>query len=128
MAYKLSFQFHRQNSSGQRRDESDANIKTTLQGHIDKEKITNTMIYPPSRNTIKVLFDSEEKLNKALDKKEKFRGSGFTLKLPMGLKASRTIFCAGIDQAIFTTYTPNDIKECLIGKGWEVVGIYYTRN
>ena len=85
----------------QRRDQQDVEIKTTLQRLIDEERIINTRIYPPSRNTVKVLFDSEEKLNKALDKKEKFKGSGFTLKLPMGLKVSRTIFCAGIDQAVF---------------------------
>ena len=71
MAYKLSFQFKRQDYSeiGQRREATDSEIKTILLGFIDKENITNTRIYPPSRNTIKVLFDSEEKLNKALDKK-----------------------------------------------------------
>ena len=127
MAYKLSFRFEREDHTIEGSVENNNEIRTLLSSKLDEKLIRTHRIYTPSRNSIKVLFPSDEEVNKVLQDTQHFIAVGFHPKISMTLKASRTIFCSGFDHALLTAYTKENIKEHLQSKGWEIVGIHIMK-
>ena len=124
MAYKLSFRFEREDHTFDRTSENNDTIRTLLYSKLDEKEIVPLRMYTPSRNSIKVLFKSDEEVNKILQNKMHFTSVGLHPKISMTLKASRTVFCIGFDQALLSTYNKELIEEHLKSKGWEIVGVY----
>ena len=126
MAFKVNFRFARENYSTEIMQQNNSTIKTMLLGKLDEKQILYTRIYAPSRNSIKVLFPSDDEVNKVLANTEHF--NPFQPKISMALKSSRTIFCIGFNEAILRMYNSVDIREELEGRGWEIAGIYTMKN
>ena len=103
-------------------------LRLELQELLEDRQISTIRIYAPSRNSIKVLFHSENELNKVFIFKEYFEQKGFHPKLSQALKASRTIFCSGFDPVLLQTYSKEYIEEYLENKGWKLVDIYVFKN
>ena len=66
MAYKVNFRFEREDYSTEAMRENNNTIRTLLYNKLDEKKIVSTRIYAPSRNSIKVLFPSDEEVNTVL--------------------------------------------------------------
>ena len=126
MAFKVNFRFARENYSTEIMQQNNSTIKTILLGKLDEKQILYTRIYAPSRNSIKVLFPSDDEVNKVLANTEHF--NPFQPKISMALKSSRTIFCIGFNEAILRMYNSVDIREELESRGWEIAGIYTMKN
>ena len=128
MSYKLVFRFDREDYSPEGRTRSNEEIRSWLHERFSKKEIIAERMFVPSRNSIKVIFQTEEEANKVLENKVHFYEKGFDPKITMAMKASRTIFCAGFDQDIITRYNQDDIKGYLEQRGWKVEGVYIMRN
>ena len=122
-SFKLAFRFERRNHN-----HDDNQYKLQLKGLLDGIEATTTRIYTPSLNSIKVLFPTEAELNKVMDNKAFIEHHGFTPRLSMALKSSRTVFCFGLDPGMVSTYSVNDMEDLLQAKGWDVVQIYIMRS
>ena len=60
-------------------------------------------------------------MNKALDKYAELKAKGFEPRIPISVKAARTVYCYGFDPTLLTTYSqPNEIQDILIQAGWKV--------
>ena len=105
MAYKLAFRFTRQDYSESAKADTDRVIRTTLQEKLDNKGIKTNRIYTPSRNTVKVIFYSETELNKVLDNERYFKAANLAPKISISLKASRTVFCGGVDPTLLANNT-----------------------
>ena len=66
MAYRLIFRFDRADYLESVRADIDREVKITLQQKLDQKSIKASRIYAPSRNSIKVIFLSEDELNPAM--------------------------------------------------------------
>ena len=66
MAFKVNFRFARENYSTEIMQQNNSTIKTILLGKLDEKQILYTRIYAPSRNSIKVLFPSDDEVNMVL--------------------------------------------------------------
>ena len=128
MAYKLSFRFEREDHTIDRTSENNDTIRTLLYSRLDKKEIVPLRMYTPSRNSIKVLFKSDEEVNKILQDTLHFTSVGLHPKISMTLKASRTVFCIGFDHALLSAYNKELIEEHLKSKGWEIVGVYIMKH
>ena len=128
MSYKLVFRFDREDYSPEGRQSSNEEIRSWLHERFSAKEIIAERMFVPSRNSIKVIFATEEEANKVLEDKTHFYEKGFDPKITMAMKASRTIFCAGFDQSIITRYNHEDIKGYLEQKGWKVEGVYIMKN
>ena len=123
MSYKLTFRYTRNRYNGTL-EEINQQIFNELKAKLNTYNIQSTRFYNPSRVSIKVLFPTEKQVNEALDKTEGFKASGFEPKLPMALKAARTVYCSNFDLALFDAYTHTAIKEHLIHAKWNVNNVY----
>ena len=72
MAYKLSFRFEREDHTIEGSVENNNEIRTLLSSKLDEKLIRTHRIYTPSRNSIKVLFPSDEEVNKVLQDTQHF--------------------------------------------------------
>ena len=119
MSLKLSFIVDRSKHSGTL-EEIKTSISNGITTKLNALSIQTSRFYPPTHNSIKVLFPNETHLNKALDKYEALKNAGYEPRVPIALKATRTIFCYGFDPALLTTYSsPNEIKGILVAQGWK---------
>ena len=123
MAYKISFKFDRSIYNGTE-EQADEQIKNKIQKKLNELKLNYSRQYKPSRDSITILFPSEDMLNKVLDKFDLFKAVGFEPKIMMALKAARTVYCHSFDPTLLLTYTHNKIKELLIQDEWDVKNVY----
>lgn len=123
MAMKVSFRFNRTHFRGTH-EEIIQSITNAVTAKLNELRIEHSRAYTPSRDSIKILFPTEEQINKVLDNTEVLKAAGFEPRSSMALKASRTIFCFGFDLAILATYTAQNIKDHLTENDWKVRGIY----
>ena len=126
--FKLAFKIHRypyDSTDGMLDREP---LRLELQDLLDEKHIPKLRIYAPTRNSIKVLFYNEDDLNKVLICKDFFEDKGFYPKLPISLKASRTIFCSGFDPVLLQTYSKEHIVDYLESNGWLITDIYILKS
>ena len=123
-AFKLSFRIHRYDFDPDNMTLNKEPFKTELQELLSGNHISTLRIYAPSRNSIKVLFNSEDELNKVFSYRNTFEIKGFYPRISMALRASRTVFCSGFDPILLQTYDKDYIKTYLENKGWEIVDIH----
>ena len=123
-ALKLNFRFQRQSHDPQFVFINDEQAKRKLENLFAEFEIQPIRIYDPSRNTIKVLFPTDEEINKVLRRRKDFAKCHFETRLTMALKSTRTVFCSGFDESILRIYGVQEIKRELQGKGWGVVDVY----
>jgi len=128
MSYRIAFRFERDNYSAEVRKDSDRLIRQTLHEKLDRKGIQSSRIYTPSRNTIKVIFQSEKELNKVLDNEDHFKAAFLYPKISISLKASRTVFCGGFDTALLANNTKENIKDLLEANHWKIRGVYIMRS
>ena len=128
MAYRLVFRFERASYSEAVRADTDREIKTTLQKKFDQKSIKASRIYAPGRNSVKVIFQSENELNKVLDNEEYFTVANIYPKICMTLKASRTVFCGGFDPVLLENSSKENIQSILETNNWKVKEIYIMRS
>ena len=96
MEVKVTFGFRRNDYSEEAKVSIDKVIKMELERKLKGKGITTYRIYTPNRNTVKVVFISEDDLNKVFDNKDYFMNAGLTPKTNISLKASRTFFFGGV--------------------------------
>ena len=113
MTFKLTFRFTRDDYSTEAKKDIDRVIKVTLQEKLEDKNIKISRIYTPSRNTVKVVFYSDEELNKVFENEDYFRAAFLTPKMSISMKASRTVFCGGFDPILLDNYNKEDIKGAL---------------
>ena len=123
MALKVSFKFDKTKFRGTHEEINQA-ITNAITAKLNELRIEHSRAYTPSRVSIKILFPTEDQINKVLDSTEALKTAGFEPRSSMALKSSRTIFCFGFDLAILTAYTAQNLTDHLIEKGWKVRGIY----
>ena len=129
MAYRLSFKFDRsRNRYSGNTTEANHRVENDLRGVLDRHRITFLRHYAPGRDSIKVLFQNEAEANKAIEKETELYRAGFQPRMSLGLKATRTIFCAGFDPTLLDTYSQNNIRDHLIDDGWDVREVYIMRS
>ena len=87
-SFKLAFRYERRDV----RMDSEA-YKTQLKALLDSMEIHTTRIYNPSYNSIKVIFPTENELNKVMGRRAFCEQHGYIPKISMALKATRTVFC-----------------------------------
>ena len=127
MAFKLIFRFERADYSESARAEIDREVKVMVQQKLDEKSIKASRIFPPGRNSVKVMFLSENELNKVLDNEGHFTPNLYP-KLSITLKASRTVFCGGFDPALLENSSQENIQAILENDRWKVKGIYILRS
>ena len=125
---RINFKFSRHSYAPERKADGDEQVKSTIQTLMTRFEISTTRMYTPTRNSIKVIFPSEQEMNKVLNNKQTFLEKNLTPHLSLATKAKRTIFCAGFDMAITNTYDKEEIKEDLKSKGWNVIEVYILNN
>ena len=103
MRLKISFRFYRDNYNTDVVQNENESIRQLIFRLLDDKGIASSRIYRPSRNSIKIIFPTDEEVNKVMKNANYFIESGFHPRLSMGLKVSRTIFCIGFDNAFFDT-------------------------
>ena len=120
MAFKLSFKFDRSNHHGSY-EKVKQSITNDLTQKLNDFGLQPTRFYNPSYSSIKVLFPSDKLINKTLDKYSELKSYGYEPRMPIDIKAARTVYCYGFDTALLATYTqPNEIKDILTQAGWKV--------
>ena len=124
MAFKISFRFNRDNYNTDAILNENESINQLIFSLLDEKGIKSSRIYRPSRNSIKIMFPTDEEVNKVMKNSKHFTESGLHPRLSMGLKASRTIFCMGFDNALFR-YTSKDMQDHLENQAWEIAGIHF---
>ena len=92
MSFKLAFRFKRNNYSPEAMREGDEEIKRNLKIILDTRTVNFNHMYPPARNSIKVIFPSESEIEKILAHPEHFIENHYEPKMSLTLKANRTIF------------------------------------
>ena len=80
MEVKVTFGFRRNDYSEEAKVSIDRVIKMELERKLKGKGITTYRIYTPNRNTVKVVFISEDDLNKVFDNKDYFMKAGLTPK------------------------------------------------
>ena len=129
MALKLAFRFNRTSYSPSTIRENNPIIKNRLQTLLDAKCITYSHMYDPARNSIKVIFPSENEIEKVMKNNEHFKNEHFTPKPSLALKANRTVFCTNLDPALLSTYTDkNEIKNMLQEQNWKIENIYFMKS
>ena len=126
MAFKISFRFNRDNYNTDHMQNENDRIKQLTFRLLDEKNIVSSRIYRPSRNSVKVMFPTDDNVNKVMKNANYFIESGLHPRLTMGLKASRTIFCTGFDNALFR-YTSREMQDHLENQAWEIAGIYIMK-
>ena len=106
----------------------DPQIKYRLQELMDAKAISYAHMYPPARNSIKVIFPTEKDLDKVINQAVYFITNHFEPKISLKLKANRTVFCTNLDPSILGQYTKEDIKEELTEQGWKVKEIFIMQS
>ena len=101
MAFKISFRFNRDNYNTDHMQNENERIKQLTFRLLDEKNIVSSRIYRPSRNSVKVMFPTDDSVNKVMKNANYFIASGLHPRITMGLKASRTIFCTDFDNVIF---------------------------
>ena len=128
MSYKISFRYNREEYTDDVRITDNRDIKSILYRRFEEKEIISSRIFSPSRNSIKVIFPSDEEVNKVMDDTRHFTSKGLHPKLSMSLKASRTIFCSGFDYTLLAIYNSEQvIKEHLESQNWDIAGIYILK-
>ena len=122
----MSFRFYRDNYDADHIQNENENIRQLTFRLLDEKNIVSSRIFRPSRNSVKVMFATDEDVNKVMKNSNYFIESGLHPRLSMGLKASRTIFCTGFDNAIFR-YTSREMQNHLENQAWEIAGIYFMK-
>ena len=128
MTFNLTFRFTRDDYSAEAKTDIDRVIKMTLQEKLDDKNIKFSRIYTPNRNTVKVVFLSDEDLNKVFENEDHFRAAFLTPKMGISMKASRTVFCGGFDPTLLDNYNKDDIKYKLEAHQWEVKNVFIARS
>ena len=128
MTFKLTFRFERADYSESARADIDREVKVMVQKKLDEKSIKASRIFPPGRNSVKVMFLSEKELNKVLDNEGHFTAADLYPKLSITLKASRTVFCGGFDPALLVSNSQENIHAILVANKWDVKGIYLLRS
>ena len=72
MTFKLTFRFERADYSESARADIDREVKVMVQKKLDEKSIKASRIFPPGRNSVKVMFSSENELNEVLDNEGHF--------------------------------------------------------
>ena len=103
MTFNLTFKFTRDDYSAEAKTDIDSVIKMMLQEKLDDKNIKFSRMYTPNRNTVKVVFLSDEDLNKVFENEDYFRAAFLTPKMSISMKASRTVFCGDLIQHYLTT-------------------------
>ena len=127
-SFKITFRFQRDDYGPDNKTSDDQTLKFKMQELLKEKHISALRIYTPSWNSMKVIFQSEDEVNKVLTNKDYFVNRGFYPKISMALKAGRTIFCSGFDPTLLQTYDTETIEGFLENKGWKVVGVYVMKN
>ena len=128
MAFKIIFRFERVDYSETARADIDRGIKVAVQKKLDEKNIKSSRIFPPGRNSVKVIFLSETELNKVLDNEGHFTAANLYPKLSITFKANRTVFCGGFDPALMENCSQENIQAILETNNWNVKGIYMMRS
>ena len=71
-------------------DRNDA-IKANFTAKLTEYRIETSRFFTPSNDSIKVLYNSEEEINKTLDRFNDFQAARFKPRTSMELKAARTV-------------------------------------
>ena len=127
MAYRIIFRFERSDYSEAARADIDREVKVALQQKLDQKSIKASRIFPPGRNSIKVLFLSETELNKVLDNEGHFSAAHLKPRISISLKASRTVFCGGFDPILLENNSKENI-HAILEPNWKVKEIYIMRS
>ena len=127
MSLKVSFRFNRSRFHGTL-DEINNAIKGTLTAALNNFGVESTNIYAPTRDSIKVLFPSENEINKIFANIDQFKTAGLEPKISMGLKSKRTVFCFGFDLTLLSTYTHEELCQDLKDSGWKVNAVYIMQS
>ena len=127
-AFKLSFRIHRYDYDPDNMTLNKEPFRIELQELLSINHISTIRIYAPSRNSIKVLFHSEEELNKVFSCNNTFEIKGFYPKISRALKANRTIFCSGFDPVLLRTYDKDYILTHFENKGWKIVDVHIFKS
>ena len=128
MTFKLTFRFTRADYSTEAKTDIDRVIKMTLQEKLDDKNIKFSRIYTPNRNTVKVIFFSDEELNKVFENEDFFRAAFLKPRMSISMKASRTVFCGGFDPTLLDNYNKGEIKYELEAHRWEVKDVFIARS
>ena len=119
VAAKISFKIDRTRHRGSS-EEITTSIINGLTIKLNALSIETLNVYKPSYSSIKVLFLNENQVNKALDKYNDLKNAGYEPRMPIPLKAARTVYCYAFDPALLVTYsTPDAIKSLLTTGGWK---------
>ena len=128
MALKLIFKFQREDYTQGSMHENNARIKSNLNNILQDKGITTSHFYTPARNSIKVIFPTEADIDKVMEHEEEIKLERFVPKMPLSLKACRTIFCTNFDPTLLTTYSKNNIIDILKQQKWKVKDVYIMKS
>ena len=101
-APKLSFKVDRTRHRGNQ-EEISRSIINGIMTKLNDLSIEISNIYNPSYNRIKVLFPNETQVNKTLNKYTELKNVGYEPRIPIPLKAARTVYCYGFDPTLLVT-------------------------
>ena len=103
-------------------------IRATFSTLLDSLKIPVIKIYNPDWDSMKVLFADEKKIDLVFRNSEKLKDKGFEARLPMALKAQRTVVIHSFDMALTETHSPQQIADMITSQGWSVKQVFVLRS
>ena len=103
-------------------------VRATLATLFDNLRIPVIKIYTPNWDTLKVLFSEEKYIEDVFNNKVKLEEKGFEAKLPMALKAQRTVVIHSFDMALTETHSARNIADLITAKGWKISSVFVLRS
>ena len=79
-------------------------VRATLATLLDSLKIPVTKIFNPDWDSMKVMFADEKYIEQVFRNSDKLNDKGFQARLPMALKAQRTVVIHSFDTALTDTH------------------------
>lgn len=103
-------------------------VRATLGTLMDTLKIPVIKIYNPDWDSLKVLFADEKFIDMVFRNSDKLKDKGFEARLPMALKAQRTVVIHSFDRALTETHSAEQIANLIIAQGWKIKQVFFLRS
>ena len=99
-------------------------IRSTLATVLDTLKIPVIKIHNPDYDSLKVLFAGEKLIENVFKNSDKLKERGFEARLPMALKAQRTVVIHSFDTALTESFGAEQIGNSITDLGWKIDQVF----
>ena len=103
-------------------------VRATLATLLDALKIPVTKIFNPDWDSMKVMFADEKYIEQVFRNSDKLNDKGFQARLPMALKAQRTVVIHSFDTALTDTHNPEQIANLIKSQGWKITQVFILQS